>query len=917
MVTWEPRQLAVALARRPWIALLGVCLLTLAALGKLFDPTTGELRLQIDPSVGALIVPGIPAQATDNEIRQRFGDRPQVVVVLEAEDIYAPQTLRTLETLSSALYALPGVVSVQSLTRISLPQRLGNTLAFERLGPDNTSPALRSAVETNPLLRDHLVSANGRATALVVELVSDNDAELRQLGLPHRIVELADQYAGDDLTVHVTGAPVLRAATSDAVTGQLSWVIPVIALLMSGFLALVFRSVRGVLVPLLTVAVGLIWTLGSIAAMDITLNLITSLVPPLVITMGLAYCAHMVSEFDTLRREAPQADRQAQTLKLLKLMAGPVALTGFATMIGLLALGLSPLPAVRHFAWLSALGVVYAAILALIFVPALLQQFASAHTGARRQQRDALDHLAGKLGRFDMRYRREILISATLVLLIAILASGKLRVGDQFIGIFEPDARVRVDYEAANTILGGVTPMSVLIDGFASDVLTDPDMINALDQLQSWLRHQPEVGAVTGLPDHLRVLNETLMGQDSGVLPQQQERIQQLLFFGDSHALRSSINADRSAAVIRLRLTVDDTLDVEHFLERLEQELAALPQPLEARVGGDAVLATQSVNDVTGSQIDSIVLALALIYGCLSLQFASFKTGLLATLPTLLQTAIYFGALGLSGVTLNATTSLVECLVLGLAVDDTIHYLARFNNAARNKASESRGAVEALTAVLRPITLTKAVLAIGFLALVTGELHNQVVFGWLAAFTLAAAWLVDVLVTPAFMSGVRIVTLWDSLRVNLGEDVQGTIPLLSGLSNRQARVFALMANLQTVPAGTRLMSQGESCGDGTPGDPAGDIYVVVDGQLSVWSDQDNQRMDINTVGRGAVVGEVGYFGQRRMANVDTLTDARLLRFDDADQERICRQYPRIASRVFLNLNRLQAERRAAGQAVPS
>jgi hypothetical protein len=300
--------------------------------------------------------------------------------------------------------------------------------------------------------------------------------------------------------------------------------------------------------------------------------------------------------------------------------------------------------------------------------------------------------------------------------------------------------------------------------------------------------------------------------------------------------------------------------------------------------------------------MQSIALALVLVYICLAFQFASVITGMLAAVPTLMQTALYFGALGLSGVQLNATTSLVECLVLGLAVDDTIHYLARFNGAARRTGSESAGAVSALSSVLRPITLTKAILALGFLMLISGELHNQVLFGWLAAVTLTAAWLVDVFVTPAFMSGIRVVTIWDTLLLNLGADVQKTIPLFAGLSTRQARIFALMSDLHPVGAGTRVIAEGD-VGD--------DVYVVIEGELAVWIERDGERIDINHVGRGTVLGEAGYFGQKRTANVDAVTHARLLRFDGADQERICRRYPEIAARVFLNLNRVQAERRAA------
>lgn len=903
------------IATRPWAVLLVIAAASLAAAAQLIDPSDRSLRLRVDPSFDALVVPGIPAQAAQDEIERRFGEREQILVVLRADDIYRPEILQGIHTLSRSLFDLPGVARVHSLTTVPLPDVDGDALSMDRIGAQGTDDPerlqrLRTTIRANPLVQNHLVSADGRAAAIVVELEPGTDAERAALGLPGAIVDLADAVTANGLQTHVTGGPVLRAATGAAVIEQLRWVVPAIAALVSAFLALAFRTIRGVLLPLVTIALSLLWTLAAFVVLDRPLNLVTSLVPPLAVTVTLAYCAHVLSEFEALLRHDPGMERSQRIHRLLRMMAAPVALTGFTTAVGVAALGISELPAVREFALLSVLGVLFAAVLALAFVPAALALAAPRPEPRPRSGRKLFDRLAARIGRFDIRHRRLILVVATMTLLASLASATRIQVDDQFVGVFEPGARVRVDYEAANAGLGGVTPMTILIDGYSAGVLTEPHNLLALQRLHRWLQAQPEVGAVTSVVDHLQLLGRTLGNDPSGALPQTQQRTEQLLFFGDSGHLRQLLNADRSATVMRMRLTVDSTREVSALLERLRRQLAALPEPLQARIGGDAALATESVAIVTAGQLQSIALALALIYVCLALQFASWRVGILATLPTLLQTAVYFGALGLSGVTLNATTSLVECLVLGLAVDDTIHYLARFNDAAKRKASESQGAVSALGAVLRPVTLTKAVLALGFLVLVTGDLHNQVVFGWLAASTLLVAWLVDVFVTPAFMSGVRVVTLWDSLRVNLGADVQDTIPLLAGLRARQARVFALMANLQTVPAGVRLMSEGESCGDGTRGDPAGDVYVVIDGQLEVWIERDGERRVLNTLGRGAVVGEVGYFGQKRMANVDTLTQARLLRFDDADQERICRQYPAIAARVFLNLNRLQAERRA-------
>ncbi|HUP91995.1 MAG TPA: cyclic nucleotide-binding domain-containing protein, partial [Solimonas sp.] len=205
----------------------------------------------------------------------------------------------------------------------------------------------------------------------------------------------------------------------------------------------------------------------------------------------------------------------------------------------------------------------------------------------------------------------------------------------------------------------------------------------------------------------------------------------------------------------------------------------------------------------------------------------------------------------------------------------------------------------ALAAVLRPITLSTVALCLGFLVFAGSELESQTQFGLLSSFTLALAWLMNITLTPALGSKLRIVTLWDLLRLDLGQSPQHTIPLLSGLSLRQARVFALMSKLENHHEGTRIIKHG---------DLARDIYVVVDGTLEAWVDRTGEHRTLATMGRGAVMGEAGYFGQRRTAHVDAVTPVRVLRFDSQDLERLRLRYPKVAAIIFRNLNRIQAER---------
>jgi CRP-like cAMP-binding protein len=161
------------------------------------------------------------------------------------------------------------------------------------------------------------------------------------------------------------------------------------------------------------------------------------------------------------------------------------------------------------------------------------------------------------------------------------------------------------------------------------------------------------------------------------------------------------------------------------------------------------------------------------------------------------------------------------------------------------------------------------------------------------------AWVVDVTLSPALCSRLRMVTLWDLVALDLGREPQREVPLFAGLSGRQARIFALMSELVRVPAGERLFAEG---------DPGRHLYVVIDGELSASTAREGGRVEYGRLGRGDVVGEVALFAGGRSADVDVVKDARLLRFDDGDLERLVRRYPRIAARVHRNLNRVLAER---------
>ena len=899
------------LARQPWLPLLLVFSITLAAAASCFT-SDGGLRIAVDPSTEKLLPQDDADRLSFEHLRATFGDTDAVLLAVRFEPVWSAEHLAAIARLSNALRRVEGVKSVYSLATAPNLLASGEDIEVssftEQAAADPGSvAALAQAFERNPVYRGTLVSADGHYAALVVSLEGVDEVRFLREKYEQRFREIAAQQTGS-AEIHVTGAPVIKAATTLALLDTLAFTIPTIYGLIVVLLLIAFRSVRAMLTAVVGVSIAMIWTLASAVALEIPLNVVTVITPPLVVTLGLAYAIHLLSDFFS-EPAGDAAQRRERSIHVMHQLAPALLLATATTIAGFLALLINALPAIRQFVVLSVLGVFYLLLLTLFFMPAML---AVLRCGSRERgqlgQRLA-ERFAGPLARFDTRWRSRIIsVALVLVPLCLWLASG-IPVGADYVKGFVADHPARVDYEAINRAFNGANLVSVHIDSHLNDALTEPEMMQAIDALQAWLRQQPEVGAVVSYVDHLKLIHQSMNdGHDSAyALPDSAAAAKQLLVFAGGDELRRFVDPRFREALVSVRLNVNDSAEIARFVERARERLAVLPEPLDGELTGSSVLATRTVEQIGKGQWLSLAVAGLVIWGLLALMFTSLRAGLWALLPNLLPVAVYFGLLRVLDIPLNPTNSLIASIVLGIAVDDTVHFLARFNTNARALGNERLAVEKALAGTLRPTTLNTLALCLGLLMFAGSELKSQAQFGLLASFTLFIAWISEITLTPALATRLKIVTLWDLLRLDLGQSPQHTIPLFAGLSLRQARVFALISKLENHGAGQQVIRQG---------DVARDMYVVLDGDIEIWIDSGHEHhQTLTQLSRGAVLGEAGYFGQKRTANALAITPVRVLRFDSQDLERLRRRYPRIAATVFRNLNRVQAERLARATAM--
>ncbi|MFA5939450.1 MAG: MMPL family transporter [Sinimarinibacterium sp.] len=902
------QRLIAWLATHPLGIVVAGLVLSAAAALTLVDLRDGSLRLRIDPALERLL----PAQDDDrtlfDRVRAQFGETDPVLLAVGFDNVYTADNIERIGRLSRRLGELEGVRQVVSFANVQNPVadefgiNLSTFAAQAREHPESIAGFARQVAD-NPIYRDALVSQDGRVAAFALTLADIDENDFRVGGYTERIRALAREVTGSG-EVWITGSQVIKAATTDAILDTLGFTMPAIFALVIVLLLVAFRSLRTVLIATFAIALSLVWTLATALALDLAINLVTAIVPPLVITLALSYSVHLLAEYYDFERKETQRQRVERTLRRV---GGGLLLSTATTIAGFLALIPGQLPVIAQFAVLSSFGVTYALTLTLVFLPAMLSLL-----GPRAPRRPLGEAFfvrkARRIALFDLKWRNWIIGIAVLSIPLDLYLASHIRVGTEYIKNFDAEAPVRHDYETINKVFNGASQVSILIDTYVNDALTDPALIREIEALQGWLQDQPEVGAVISYVDHLKLINRNLNDGDPAHyrIPDDATAVKQLLVFGGSDEIRRVIDSRFRTALVSVRIKVDGSVQIAEFVRRTEARLREMTPPLDGRVTGSPVLATRTVNEIASGQLTSLTLASFAIWAMLALMFTSARAALLAMLPNLLPVGLYFGILGAFDIPLNPTNSLIACIVLGIAVDDTIHFLTRFNADARAKANEKAAVKSALASVLRPVTFTVVALCLGFLVFTGSELQNQVQFGLLASFTLFVAWGADILLTPALGSKLRIVTLWDIVRLDLGQSPQHTIPLFSGLSLRQARLFALLSKLEKHNSGARVIQQG---------DYARDIYVVVDGHLQVSVERNGERKALSSLSRGAVMGEAGYFGQRRTANVDAVSPVRLLRFDSQDLERLRQRYPQIAAVIYRNLNRIQAERLARATAM--
>jgi hypothetical protein len=573
---------------------------------------------------------------------------------------------------------------------------------------DANVPIWTAGLRALPWVRQVSVLPQSHAQALYLAVLVEDAPGGRFFERVRRTVDVAWRTRPAGYHLHVTGQPLGEMAVAHALSEESARVVPLVLGALFLLLLGVYRRAilaAGVLASALLgilVLGGLQWLLG------LAIDPVSSLLPPVLLTVGVAGSVHLVEAFLARRARGHAAGEAAR--EAARALRRPGALTASTTIVGFLALLGRPIPAVRQFGLLAAAGVALTTLFTFLWLPAWLRLFAGgAGFASLRRPGGPWAQLAGGLALVLRRRARAVTVAALLVVLVFAWSWSGLQVDTQPLKVLPAHGRFRRETASVAHSLGGIESFDLLLP--APPPGRGPG--NYLGLCRA-LGQEPLVAGVLGLPERA----------PSGLGRQ------------------------------RVLLRPSGTGPRERLFERLEARARTLGWP-GAVAAGAPVLVARDSNELVASQLRGMALTLLFLWIAMSIGLRSPGLGLLGLIPNVVPAVVLYGGLALAGRPLSVGSAMIGSVLLGLMVDDTIHFLFHYRQARRRGAGPLRAAARSLRVAGRALVVTTLVEALGFLVCVLGALASSREFAVLASGTMLVALAADLFLLPALLLARR------------------------------------------------------------------------------------------------------------------------------------------------------------------
>ena len=711
---------------------------------------------------------------------KKFGiDGATLVVGFNTDKMYTKEVFNQVHELHQQIKQIPAVTEVLSvpfayeIQKDSMETKFNVRPVFSApYQSDSLLLADAQKFESLPFYKNLLYNKDSNAYIMAVSFIPDSI----NTGARTRIIRLLEEKLNSfstktNLSIHLSGLPYIRTIIADRIKKEMLWFLIGSLLLSAITLLLFFRSIPATLMSLAVVAMGVIWSFGTMVLMGQKITLLTALIPPLVVVIGIPNCIYFLNKYHTAYKETN--DRSSAIIQMVSKMGIVTLFCNITAAIGFFVFALTKSPLLKEFGWVSGINIMALFFISLFFIPPVLSYLkppTPKHT--KYLDNKYLIHVLVKIERWTFNHTKWVFGITLILVVISIAGVLKIKKEAFIVDDLPKKDKLYTDLKWFEQNAGGVMPLEIVIDTKKKNGLvrsTKP--LDHIETFQQFLLTQPELGKPLGLMEGIKFAKQAFYDGDSNsysvpsgtemafiapyLKPVDEKAIPQANAAKSPTALLSKfIDTDKRATRISVNMKDIGSAQLPIFLKRMDSATQAIfdTTNYHVQITGSSVTFLEGSNFIIKGLGESIFWAFLLIAICMLFLFRSFPILMCSLVPNIVPLLITAGCMGWIGVSLKPSTVLVFSVALGIAIDVTIRFLVNYKQELpRLNYQVNTTLIQTIKNTGISIIYTSMVLVAGFVIFCFSEFGGTKALGWLTSLTLVVSTLTNLILLPALI----------------------------------------------------------------------------------------------------------------------------------------------------------------------
>ncbi len=629
-----------------------------------------------------------PAFVYSDQAEEWFNIKDGIIIAIEnTEGIYNAGSLDKIKKITKQLQKMPeieksDVTSLYTADNIVGTEDGMDVKAFYKRVPKSEEKLkeLQQKVQANEMVMGRLVSADENVSLIIARIGDDVFTQ----DFYNRILDLGKSYEGPE-NIYVAGRPIVEGTMALLGPADMQKMVPIVIVIIMLVLLVLLRSVKNTIFTLLVVFISTVWTFGLMAFVGIPIYAVSTMIPVMLIAIGVAYGIHLYSHLEmTLLQKSHLSTRDAVE-DMLSEMWKPVVMTAVTTAVGFISLLTSQVYPIKYFGLFTAFGVLSAMVLSLVMIPAGLMIFKLPKIKKPKNSTQSNTSFAHRFSNGLLKNKSLTIVITGLIIVMSIIGMQKVWINSSFLDKFETDSDIVLTDKFINENFGGTSMLSLVLESDNKGAFKNSDALRVVDEMQDDIESLEIVGNSFSLSDYLKRMNKVMNADDEtfNTIPDSQELIAQYLLLyemsGDPENLWKVTDYDFRKLNITVQIKSDNSKETNKVIDKIKQyrdEFAGLG--IEMNYAGSGYKALVFTDLILEGQISSLLLSIIIVFVLLSFMFKNIRAGLIGSVPIIITSLISFGVMGLLNIPLSTTTALMSSIAIGIGIDYAVHFIDRY-----------------------------------------------------------------------------------------------------------------------------------------------------------------------------------------------------------------------------------------------